>query len=121
MGNSTIVLTGDPSILPGTNRMLMAAVLAASPSSSTDAATYGRASTPTVLPLDDHWNERGCFIERPPALRDWILENPEDLNDSDIFERKMAWYDEDAGRQTLEEVLAILESAAQGDTRCGKQ
>ena len=81
----------------------------------------GRASTPTVLLLDDHWNERGCFIERPPALRDWILENPEDLNDSDIFERKMAWYGEDAGEQTLEEVLAILESAAQGDTRCGKQ
>ncbi|MCH7562437.1 MAG: thioredoxin family protein [Gemmatimonadetes bacterium] len=81
----------------------------------------GRPSTPTVLLLDEQWNERGCFIERPPALRDWILENPEDLNDSDIFERKMAWYDEDAGQQTLEEVLAILESAARAETRCGKQ
>ncbi len=81
----------------------------------------GRASTPTVLLLDDHWNERGCFIERPPTLRDWILENPEQLNNTDLYERKMDWYDEDAGQETLEEMILILESAARGDTRCGKQ
>lgn len=81
----------------------------------------GRPSTPTVLLLDDHWEERGCFIERPPMLRDWILENPEQLNDTDLYERKMDWYERDAGQQTLEEIIAILESAARGDARCGKQ
>lgn len=81
----------------------------------------GRPSTPTVLLLDDHWEERGCFIERPPMLRDWILENPEQLNDTDLYERKMDWYERDAGHQTLEEIIAILESATRGDTRCGKQ
>ena len=43
------------------------------------------------------------------------------LSGEEIFAQKMAWYAEDAGQQTLEEVIAILESAVQGDTRCGKQ
>ena len=79
----------------------------------------GRPSTPTVLLLDDEWNEVGCFIERPPTLRDWILENRESLDGEAIFERKMAWYAEDAGRETLETFVAMLEAATRGEESCG--
>jgi len=79
----------------------------------------GRPSTPTVLLLDEEWKEVGCFIERPPTLRDWILENPESLEREALFERKMAWYAEDTGRETLETFVAMLESARRGEKICG--
>jgi len=79
----------------------------------------GRASTPTVVLLDENFDEAGCFIERPPVLRDWILENPMELNREELFEAKMAWYEEDAGQHTLEEVVRLLESAADGRSICG--
>ncbi len=80
----------------------------------------GRASTPTVVLLDADWNEAGCFIERPPELRDFILENPLKLNRDLLFETKMEWYSEDAGQGTLEEIVRMLEAAASGETVCGK-
>jgi len=80
----------------------------------------GRASTPTVVLLDADWNEAGCFIERPPVLRDWILENPLKLERQPLFEAKMEWYDDDAGRGTLEEIVRMLEAAAGGETVCGR-
>lgn len=80
----------------------------------------GRASTPTVVLLDAEWNEVGCFIERPPVLRDWILENPLKLEREPLFEAKMEWYSDDAGQGTLEEIVRMLEAAAKGETVCGK-
>lgn len=80
----------------------------------------GRASTPTVILLDADWNEAGCFIERPPVLRDWILENPLKLGREPLFDAKMKWYSDDAGQGTLEEVVRMLEAAATGETVCGK-
>jgi len=79
----------------------------------------GRASTPTVVLLDEAFDEAGCFIERPPVLRDWILENPMELGRQALFEAKMEWYDDDAGRQTLEEVVRMLEAASAGRSVCG--
>jgi len=79
----------------------------------------GRASTPTVVLLNDDFEEVGCFIERPPVLRDWILENPMELGRQELYEAKMEWYADDSGQQTLEEVVRMLEAAAQGDTVCG--
>lgn len=80
----------------------------------------GRAATPTVVLLDEDWNEAGCFVERPPELRDWILENPEGLDREALYEAKMEWYDEDAGRQTVETVVRMLEAAARGERVCGR-
>jgi hypothetical protein len=79
----------------------------------------GRASTPTVLLLDDGYDEVGCFIERPPTLQTWILENNETMSSGDIFEQKMAWYAEDAGHGTVEAFVRMLEAAATGSTVCG--
>ena len=47
----------------------------------------GRASTPTSLLLNEDFDEVGCFIERPPALKDWILE--EDFSSQEIYPQKI--------------------------------
>ena len=77
----------------------------------------GRPSTPTVLLLDDGFEERGCFIERPPALQTWILEQ-ELLGTDRLYDEKMAWYDEDAGEDTARAFVEMLEAAARGETVC---
>ncbi len=77
-----------------------------------------RAATPTVLLLGADWREAGCFIERPDPLQTWYQANKTSLDGDELFERKMAWYDEDAGASTVREVVAILEAAAAGTPIC---
>lgn len=77
----------------------------------------GRAATPTVLLLDGDFDEAGCFIERPPALKTWILENSE-WSGQQVYERKMEWYDDDAGHGTVEAFVEMLEAAAEGESAC---
>jgi hypothetical protein len=79
----------------------------------------GRPATPTVLVLDRTYEEVGCWVERPSSLQAWALENRERLGD-DFMPQKMAWYKEDAGRSTMEEVLAVIEAAAAGQSVCVK-
>lgn len=67
-----------------------------------------RAATPTVILMDANWNEVGCFIERPTELRTWLKDNSD----------KMKWYDEDAGRTTVEQFVETLEAAARGERIC---
>ena len=74
----------------------------------------GRSATPTVLLLDDAWRPRGAWVERPSELQAWYIANPDDLSHDARYFEKMAWYDEDAGGSTLEEVVALLERAAGG-------
>lgn len=77
----------------------------------------GRAATPTVLLLDEAFDEAGCFIERPPALQDWIRDRP-GLSSQEVYEGKMAWYDEDGGQGTVEAVVEMLEAASEGRSIC---
>jgi hypothetical protein len=74
----------------------------------------GRGATPTVLLLDADYVERGAWIERPSALQGWILAQKGVLDDAEVFTRKMRWYDEDQGRQTVEEIVALMERASRG-------
>ncbi len=78
----------------------------------------GRASTPTVLLLNEHFEEVGCFVERPSALQAWFLENESKLEEDDLYDQKYAWYDEDRGAQTVGEIVEIMESAARGAPIC---
>lgn len=78
----------------------------------------GRPSTPTVVLLDEDFDEVGCFIERPTWLRDQILENPDDLGRSEILTMKMAWYSDNAGADTVADFVAMLEAAARGEVQC---
>ena len=75
----------------------------------------GRAATPTILLLDASGREVGCWIERPAALQQWMDEHRETLADDALFEGKMAWYREDAGRETLREIVELVERAARGE------
>jgi hypothetical protein len=79
----------------------------------------GRPATPTVLLLDARHDEAGCLIERPPSLQDWILDEGWRLSSDEVYERKMQWYAEDAGRETVETVVRMMEAAAEGRTVCG--
>ena len=79
----------------------------------------GRPATPTVLILDEEYDEAGCWVERPSELQAWAMENREALGD-EFGPQKMAWYREDAGRSTLDEVVAVLEGAAAGRPICEK-
>lgn len=78
----------------------------------------GRAATPTVILLDASYQERGCWIERPNELRDWILANRETLGDNAIVSRKMQWYDDDKGSRTLLDIAAMIEAAGKGEVKC---
>lgn len=75
----------------------------------------GRGATPTVLLLDDDFEEAGCFIERPLSLQSWIMEN-DGLSRDEVYEWKMEWYAEDSGQETVETFVEMLEAAAAGAT-----
>jgi len=73
----------------------------------------GRGATPTFLLLDEDYEEAGCFIERPFSLQSWIMEN-DGLSGDEVFQWKMSWYAEDAGHETVETFVEMLEAAAAG-------
>jgi hypothetical protein len=79
----------------------------------------GRGATPTVLLLDQNYEERGCWIERPSELQSWIIDQKGKMSDDDVFSRKMQWYEEDLGAKTLAEIVAMIEAAAKGSVLCG--
>jgi len=78
----------------------------------------GRAATPTVVLLDADFRDAGCFVERPAPLKRWIADARYEEEGLGMYEGKMAWYDRDAGRSTLEEVVALMEAAAAGRPIC---
>jgi len=80
--------------------------------------TDGRSATPTLVLLDADWNEAGCFIERPLPLQDWIGENQGRLSRDALFQGKMAWYEDDAGRSTVRQIVEMMEAAAAGEPVC---
>lgn len=78
----------------------------------------GRATTPTVILLDAEFHQVGCWVEQPSGLQSWWLDpNPQESSE-ERFARKMAWYENDGGRETVREVVEILEAAAQGQHIC---
>jgi len=77
-----------------------------------------RPATPTVLVLDDGFEESGCWVERPTELQSWALEARAGLGDRAFLEQKMAWYEEDAGASTVREIVEMLEAAAAGQPIC---
>jgi hypothetical protein len=71
----------------------------------------GRAATPTVLLLADDFTPAGAWVERPAELQAWFIENPEGLSHDRRYDRKMEWYDRDAGASTIREVVELMEAA----------
>lgn len=77
-----------------------------------------RAATPTVILLDSSFTPRGCWIERPRELREWISGEKKSNGDGGVFNGKMNWYEKDAGASTVAEFVEMLEKAAQGEAAC---
>jgi hypothetical protein len=78
----------------------------------------GRAATPTVLLLDEAGRIRGCWIEQPAGMQAFWLPIVARGEMTREANRKMAWYEADAGRETLQEFLEVLEAAHRGDVIC---
>jgi hypothetical protein len=78
----------------------------------------GRAATPTIVILDGEGNPVGCLVERSAKLRAWVSEEKPKLSDDQFQEKKLAWYQEDRGRATVDEIVELLELAAAGTPRC---
>lgn len=78
----------------------------------------GRAATPTIVVLDGDGVVRGCLIERPRALKQWIVENKPKLSEEDFRNQRIEWYRNDAGVSTVTEFVSILESAARESPAC---
>jgi hypothetical protein len=78
----------------------------------------GRAATPTILVLDASYRLRGCWVEQPAGLQAiWLDVVARDAAAREI-DRKMAWYEADAGRETLRELIEVLEAAQRGEPIC---
>lgn len=71
----------------------------------------GRAVTPTVVLLRDG-RDAGAWVERPAPLQRMFRAMAGDDSLRRQFERRQAWYDEDRGRTTLAEIVALAEETA---------
>jgi hypothetical protein len=71
-------------------------------------------SIPAVIMLDEQFEERAWWGPRPTALQAWVLGPGRALEKDARYREVRGWYARDAGRTTLEEVVATLERAATG-------
>jgi hypothetical protein len=79
-----------------------------------DAHLTGTArSIPVVMALDDEFRERGWWGSRPAELQAWVLGPGRALEKEERYKAVRAWYARDAGKTTLEEVVRMLERAAE--------
>ena len=69
-------------------------------------------SIPVVILLDEEYRERGWWGPRPPELQSWVLGPGRALDKDARYHQVRTWYARDAGRTTLDEVVAALERAA---------
>jgi len=71
-------------------------------------------SIPVVIALDEEFNERGWWGPRPAALQQWVLGPGQQLEKDVRYREIRSWYARDKGRTTLEEVVGMMEGAANG-------
>jgi folylpolyglutamate synthase/dihydropteroate synthase len=83
----------------------------------------GRPATPTIVILDDHGAEVGCWVERPARQREHYFANMKNAEEGSE-ERNAAvadflgWYRENNGAAALGEVMTLLEAAMSGAHGC---
>ena len=79
----------------------------------------GREATPTIVVLDAEYRELGCLVERPKELQDWALANKNELPSSEFMKQKFSWYDQDLGKQSMSEIVTVIENAGSELVNCG--
>ena len=67
---------------------------------------------PVVMVLDEEYAERAWWGSRPAPLQAWVMGPGRDMEKDARYREVRTWYARDAGRTTLEEVVAALERAA---------
>lgn len=77
-----------------------------------------RPATPTLILMDEAWNEVGCFVERPSPLMAWYMENVATKTTDEVHEYILDFYDADGGKATARDLVEILEAAVAGRPRC---
>jgi hypothetical protein len=73
----------------------------------------GRRATPTIVVLDEHDRVVGVWVERPADLQKWYIGNKPTMGSDDLHDHMAKWYEDDAGRSTITEVLTIMRRTAQ--------
>jgi hypothetical protein len=76
----------------------------------------GRAAHPLVLVLDGTGRERAGWVERPTELAAWIDARRGTIPDDDIRLYRRGWYEGNAGRAAIGEVLGLIDDALHGRT-----
>ncbi|MEP6989537.1 MAG: thioredoxin family protein [bacterium] len=70
-------------------------------------------SIPAVLALDAEFVERGWWGPRPSDLQAWTLGEGQALDKEERYKHVRTWYARDRAVTTLEEIVSMLEAAAQ--------
>lgn len=69
----------------------------------------GRAATPTIVLLDENYQNVGVFVERPAPLHAWYEAREQTgIETGKLTDEKLAWYLKDAGRTTLAEFSQLM-------------
>lgn len=74
-------------------------------------AEDGREAIPLVVVLDDSSQVRGAWVEQPAALRALIEEERAQGRRVDLDRRMLTWYEQDAGRSAVAEVVSQIRAA----------
>jgi hypothetical protein len=75
--------------------------------------TNGSRSIPVVMVLDEDHVERGWWGPRPTELQAWVLGPGQALEKGERYRQVRTWYARDRGRTTADEVLTLIERAAE--------
>jgi len=70
-------------------------------------------SIPVVIVLDATFEERGWWGPRPTVLQHWVSGQGQLLEKSTRYREARTWYARDRGQTTLDEVVSIMERAAE--------
>ncbi len=68
---------------------------------------------PVVMLLDERYEEQGWWGSRPAPLQAWVTGPGAAMEKEARYRDVRAWYARDAGRTTLEEIVTLLERAAE--------
>ena len=70
---------------------------------------------PAVIILDDDYVERAWWGPRPAELQTWVKTEGQKYESGERYKELRKWYARDKGRSSLEELVALLESASGTD------
>jgi thioredoxin-like negative regulator of GroEL len=73
---------------------------------------------PVVILLDEDLREAGWWGPRPAPLREWLAREGAMLDKDAKLLARRRWYARDRGRTAIEEIVAMIENAAEA-AQCG--